>query len=70
MIFGGFRGGLGLSDDGQFVVIILFLGPNPTAKQSGVTLQHAKYFLKFAGIKGYGENRMQLSDIRKIKSAI
>ena len=40
-------------------------GGTPVTKQSGGALQHAKYIIKPAGIKGYAKTRMQTTKIRK-----
>ena len=45
------------------------LGHIAVTKQYGVTLQHAKYIVKPAGIKGYEKTRMQITKIRKIMAA-
>ena len=47
-----------------------YLGPIAVTKQSGAALQHAKYIIKPAGIKGYEKTRMQTTKIRKVKAAI
>ena len=63
----GFRGGPELRAHCQFVVFACSLVPIPTTKQSGVTLQHAKYSIKPAGRKGYENTRMQLRKYEKSK---
>ena len=60
MIFDGFPGGPGAEH----------LGLVEVTKQYGVAIQHAKYSIKPAGIKGYEQTRMQTTKIRKIKAAI
>ena len=51
-------------------VIGLSLGPIASTKQYGEPLQHAKYRIELAGIKGYEKTTMQSTKIRKIKVAI
>ena len=46
------------------------LGHIAVTKHYGVALQHAKYSIKLAGIKGYEKTMMQIVKIRKIKAAV
>ena len=43
-------------------------GPHSNSQTVGVAIQHAKYIMKHAGIKGYEKTRMQITKIRKIKA--
>ena len=55
------QGGPRLRAHGQLEVIGLSLGPIAVTKQCEVALQHARYNIKHAGVKGYGKNRMQIT---------
>ena len=59
-----------LRGHGRLRVISSSLGLITVTKQYGVDLQHVKYSLKPAGIKGYEKTSMQTARIRKIKAAI
>ena len=81
MTFGGLETGLkcdgfsGLPWDtprsrlqGRFVVIWLIPGPHSNSQTVGVAIQHARYIMKHAGMKGYEKTRMQITKIQKIKT--
>ena len=64
-------GGSELRDHGWLRVFGCLLGSLvAVTKQYGVALQHAKYSIKPAGIKGYEKTRMQITKIQKIIAAI
>ena len=52
-------------DDGIWAA---FWSPLSSSKQFPAAIQHAKYIMKHAGMKGYEKTRMQITKIRKIKA--
>ena len=46
------------------------LGLIAVSRQYGVALQHAKYSIKYAGVKDYEKTIMQIAILRKNKAAI
>ena len=53
----------------RMVVFGMLSGPYSNSQTVGVVIQHARYIMKHAGMKGYEKTRMQITKMRKITAA-